>query len=69
MHPSGDILLLPHNVGSPELMATWIALAAERKFRYIYVTDDTGSNPWDRLPAYWDEEVDAVQKVNDALAN
>ena len=67
-HPSVDVLLLPHNVGLPEQMAEWIALAVEKKFRYIYVTDDTGNNPWDRLPVYWDKEVDAVQRVNNAVA-
>jgi len=66
MHPSVDVLLLPHSVGNPEEMAKWITLASEKKYRYVYVTDNTGSNPWDRLPAYWDKEVDAVQKVNDA---
>jgi len=27
---------------------------------YVYVTDASGANPWDRLPSYWDDEVSAV---------
>ena len=30
----------------------------------IYITDDTGANPWDRLPSYWEEEVAAVAAEN-----
>jgi hypothetical protein len=68
MHPPVDAILLPHGVGRPEEMRARIALAAGKEYRYIYVTDDTGSNPWDRLPEYWNEEVEAVRVVNDAMA-
>jgi hypothetical protein len=30
----------------------------------IYITDDVMNNPWDRLPAYWDELVEAVAIIN-----
>lgn len=31
---------------------------------YIYLTDDVLSNPWDSLPEYWDEEVEAIREFN-----
>lgn len=33
---------------------------------YVYVTDDSGANPWDRLPTYWVEEVAAVAAERNA---
>ena len=35
---------------------------------YVYVTDDSGANPWDRLPSYWDEEVAAISAENQRAA-
>jgi hypothetical protein len=33
---------------------------------YIFVTDGEMPNPWERLPPYWDELVDAVEEINAA---
>jgi hypothetical protein len=60
------VMILPYGVKSPEEMMNWLTLADEKKFHYIYVTDATGGNPWSRLPSYWDQEVDAVEKVNNS---
>jgi serine/threonine protein kinase len=35
---------------------------------YCYVTDGKGDNPWGRLPTYWDQEVKAVQQMNEGGA-
>ena len=35
-----------------------------RRLGNLYVTDARGPNPWDRLPPYWGDEVEAVQRVN-----
>jgi len=32
-----------------------------RPCKYIYVTDDNDSNPYDSLPSYFDEEIDALK--------
>jgi hypothetical protein len=32
-------------------------------------TDDSGSNPWDRLPSYWETEVALIEKLNRAAAS
>lgn len=34
----------------------------------IYVTDDVMNNPWDTLPSYWQQEVDAVAQINAQLS-
>jgi hypothetical protein len=36
----------------------------ERQIGNCFITDAKLPNPWSRLPRYWDEEVEAVQKVN-----
>jgi hypothetical protein len=38
--------------------------AAELKVGYIYITDDVGPNPYDRLPSYWDAEIEEVRQLN-----
>ena len=44
-------------------MQAAVSLAASRNVGYIYVTNDSGANPWDTLPSYWNAEVAAVSAV------
>jgi hypothetical protein len=44
-----------------------LAELARKRAGYVYVTDASGANPWDRLPSYWDEEVAAVAGANHGL--
>jgi hypothetical protein len=48
--------------------ATTMLADLERAIAYnaggIYVTDDVMNNPWDRLPVYWDQLVEAVALIN-----
>ena len=37
--------------------------AAAKRVGYFYVTDAEGRNPWNRLPAYWEEEVGAAENA------
>jgi hypothetical protein len=53
-----------YQVESAEKMADHVRDAARRRFGLVYFTDDTGSNPYDRLPTYWDAQVDAVAEIN-----
>jgi hypothetical protein len=32
----------------------------------VFLTHDVGPNPYDRLPSYWDAEVEAIRLVNQA---
>jgi len=42
-----------------------IALAASRNAGWIFVTDDTNTaNPYERLPAYWTNEVNTIRALN-----
>ena len=63
-HPSGHFAAMPNQIDSPEQMRDCIQVASTRGFGLIFVTDAKGPNPWDRLPTYWDAEVEAVRKVN-----
>ena len=40
-----------------------LASAQAAHVRYVFVTDGKGANPWDRLPAYWDEEVRTIKEI------
>jgi hypothetical protein len=55
---------LAYKVGETGLMRKYVGASVENGVGCLYVTDAAGANPWDRLPAYWDEEVAAVGKVN-----
>ena len=63
-HPSSLFAAMPHHVTTPERMRDYVQIALTRGFGLIYVTDATGANPWERLPAFWEAEVEAVRKVN-----
>lgn len=54
---------LLYNVSSSSEMQANLALAASRNVGYIYVTNDSGANPWDTLPSYWNAEIAAVSAV------
>jgi hypothetical protein len=34
--------------------------AIKNSIGYVYVTDDSGSNPWDTLPYYWSQEAEKL---------
>jgi hypothetical protein len=37
------------------------------KAGYVYITDDQLPNPWDTLPAYWEDEVTLIEIINEVL--
>ncbi len=41
-------------------------LAVQRNAGAVYFTDDVLNNPWDRLPTYWQAEIDAIEQINNA---
>ena len=55
---------LPYNVASATTMTNDVNLAVARNVGWIYVTDDSGANPWDTLPTYWTNEVNYVRSLN-----
>src|SRR6266487_1061524 len=60
---------LCYAVAAAATMTNYVQLALTRNAGYIYVTDDSGSNPWDSLPAYWDPEVGFVEQLNRVAAS
>jgi hypothetical protein len=40
-----------------------VSKAARLNAGYVYVTDQTGSNPYAQLLSYWNEEVSAVEDI------
>jgi hypothetical protein len=55
---------LVHTEASADEMRDHLARAVARNAGGIYVTDDVMANPWDRLPNYWPQLVDAVATIN-----
>ena len=47
-----------------EIAADQCRQAHDRRLGWIYITDDKGTNPWDQLPSYWEEEVKELLKLN-----
>jgi hypothetical protein len=56
---------LCYKIGVAEMQGV-IRGAVEKRIGTVYVTDAEGANPWDRLPAYWDDEVKLFHEINTA---
>lgn len=63
-YPPGRFAILPYAIDGADAMRAAIDRAVRDRIGLVYVTDDSGRNPWDRLPSYWEEEVEAVARVN-----
>jgi Spherulation-specific family 4 len=56
--------LMLHGVTDRANMQSYIELAVKRNIGYVYITNDSDSNPWDSLPSYWPAEVEAIRRQN-----
>lgn len=56
--------VLPYDTLDARQMRQRLQRAAEMRLGYFYATDHKGTNPWGRLPTYWDDEVAAVREWN-----
>ena len=63
-HPASSLAALLAGTDSSEKMERYVLQMRERNIGYCYITDGRGANPWNRLPRYWEAEVEAVQAVN-----
>ena len=52
--------MIPYNVSDVETMRTIVKDAIIKRIGYVYISDAKPPNRWDKLPIYWEEEVDAV---------
>lgn len=57
---STDFATIVFNSATTSTMSAAVSLAKSRNFGYIYVTDDKGGNPYDKIPTYWSAETAAV---------
>ncbi len=53
-------------MSTSEQMKRSLRRAAQLKVGYVFITDDVLPNPYDRLPSYWDDEVNLVREINQA---
>ena len=56
--------VMPYGVGDLQVMNEYLARATRGRIGWVYVTDASGDNAWGRLPRYWDQEVEAVSRIN-----
>jgi hypothetical protein len=59
---------LGYDVATEATALAFLNLAVQRNAGYVFFTDDgaNNTNPWDRLPTYWESEAAAVRRLNSA---
>lgn len=61
--PAAQVAGLIYGESSLAKMRENVRLAASKGVGFLYVTDDGGNNPWDRLPTYWELEVAELRRT------
>lgn len=64
-YPARNFSILPYATPDEATMRQRLQKIVAEGIGWVYITDDTGNNPWDRLPTYWEAEVDAVRALNE----
>jgi hypothetical protein len=67
-YPANAFAHLAYALPTADQMTNTLTLAATRRAGFIYVTDDSGANPWDTLPSYWDAQVNWIEGFNRTAA-
>ena len=62
--PRDRFLILLYDVPTANAMREKVRAIVEKRAGCVYLTNRTGGNPWNGLPAYWDDEVAAVKQAN-----
>lgn len=62
--PRERIYTLHYSVKGVPQMQKFLEAAVSKGAGSVYITDRLMPNPWDGLPAYWDDQVDAVARLN-----
>ena len=66
-HLARQFVHLVYDISTAATMKSDIDLAVSRNAGWVYVTNDNGANPWDTLPAYWENEVSYIDALNQGL--
>jgi hypothetical protein len=53
---------LPYNIPTADRMRAVVKDAIVKRIGYLYVTDAKPPNQWNKLPSYWEAEVDEVAR-------
>jgi Spherulation-specific family 4 len=63
---AGRLAVLGYHVATKDQMRMFLRDSVEKLAANVYVTDATiaNGNPWDRLPTYWDDEVNEAMALN-----
>ena len=67
-YPAHRFCHLLHSVTNASAFTNAVTLAQRRNTGFLFVTDDRLPNPWDRLPTYWDAQVNLVEAANRTAA-
>ncbi len=62
--PASRFCVQVYHVDTEAQMRQALRRAMQLRVGYVYITDDQGPNPYDRLPSYWGAEVEAVRRAN-----
>jgi hypothetical protein len=63
-YPASRFAAMLYKVADAGRMRRYVRAMAEKRVGHCYLTDNGKSNPWDRLPGYWEEELAAVREAN-----
>jgi hypothetical protein len=63
--PASSFAALVYAEPDAAVMHANIMKAVQRGIGFVYITDDTLPNPWDTLPAYWEDEVNYIQALRE----
>ncbi|MEZ5729129.1 MAG: spherulation-specific family 4 protein [Burkholderiaceae bacterium] len=63
-YPASRFAHLVVSAAQASAMRDAVSRAVSRRAGWVYVTDDGGGNPWNRLPSYWAEEIACVEAIN-----
>lgn len=61
-HGGTSFAAMPYNIPDAEAMRRLVRESVLKRFTYIYISDAKPRNAWGELPAYWEEEVEAVSR-------
>jgi hypothetical protein len=53
---------LPYNISTPDQMRTIVRDAIVKRIAYLYVSDAKPPNQWNKLPSFWEAEVEEVSR-------
>jgi hypothetical protein len=68
IHDAARFAHLVYDVADADAMQATVDSALRHGVGALYVTDDRGANPWDRLPSYWAAETARVAAVPEPSA-